>query len=146
MAATVTSVVHGWLNAVTKRNVVLVCGGRGFKARRLLCRSLDLVQADKAITRLVQGFATGADQLAHQWAVERRVKSTGRLYEITRAMWDIQGRQAGYLRNMEMRDKEHPDLVIAFEGGPGTRMMIDLAKEKDIPTLGVLPDGTFTVL
>jgi hypothetical protein len=131
---------------VTKRNVVLVCGGRDFKARRLLFKTLDLLQADKPITKLVQGFARGADRLAHRWALSRRVKSTGTRYEITGSMWDTQGLQAGYLRNMKMRDNELPDIVLAFEGGPGTQMMVDLAKEHDIITLGVLRDGTIVVL
>jgi hypothetical protein len=128
-----------------KRYVVLVCGGRDFKARRLLHQSLDLVLVDKPITLLVQGAARGADWLAHEWALSRGVRSTGKRYQITNAMWVSQGRKAGYLRNKRMRDEELPDLVIAFEGGPGTQMMIDLAKEKGIPTLKVLPDGTFIV-
>ena len=127
-----------------KRNVVLVCGGRGFKARRLLWRSLDLIQADKPISLLVQGYARGADQLAHEWALSRGVPSTGRKYEISQDMWDSQGRAAGYFRNRKMRDQELPDLVIAFEGGPGTQMMIDLARET-IPTLKVSSDGFFSI-
>jgi len=127
---------------VKHRFIVLVCGGRDFTDRRLLYRVLDAVHADTPISRLVQGYARGADRLAHNWAVSRRVVSTGRRYEVTPIMWAELGKQAGYLRNKRMRDDEQPHLVIAFPGNIGTPMMIDLAHEAGIEVLTVARDGS----
>lgn len=113
----------GWFNrpyyiyfsrVCMKRNVVLVCGGRNYIDRSNVYQTLDLLHADKRITLLVQGFALGADQLAHQWALWRNVPSTGRKYQITSRMWSSQGKRAGWIRNKRMRDEERPDLVVAF--------------------------------
>ncbi len=121
-----------------------MCGGREFKAKRLLWQTLDLLHADKPITKVVQGYARGADRLAHSWALSRGIKSTYRRYEITDEMWRRQGRAAGYHRNKRMRDEQLPDIVVAFPGGPGTKMMVNLANEKELLVLTVAYDGTIT--
>lgn len=124
-----------------KRFVVLVCGGREFKARKLLFNVLDYIHNGRPFTKVVQGYARGADRLAHDWAVSREVPNTNRQYEITPAMWEQMGYSAGYLRNKAMRDGEQPDLVVAFPGGNGTDMMVNLAKQADIDYVRVRRDG-----
>src|SRR5690242_4977519 len=119
---------------MVKRNVVLVCGPRYYDDRRLIWRTLDLFHADQPFTLLVQGYARGVDRLAHKWALSRGVPSTGKRYAVTPAMWEQQGKAAGVVRNLLMRDKELPDKVIAFLGdegpGRGTSHMIASAEAK----------------
>lgn len=98
----------------------------------MLRAALDRLHRDRCFTKLVQGYARGADLMAHHWALSRRIVSTGNQYQITPDMWATRGRSAGYLRNKQMRDEQHPDLVVAFPGKEGTKMMVDLAHEARI--------------
>lgn len=89
---------------------------------------LDVVHAVKPITLLVQGFARGADTLAHEWAESRSVATTGRKYEVTPAQWRSIGLSAGIKRNIRMHREEQPDLVVAAPGGTGTAQMVQYAR------------------
>lgn len=112
------------------RHVVLVCGGRDYKDRDTMYRVLDTVHAVRPITRLVQGFARGADTLAHEWAESRSVATTGRKYWVTPAQWRTIGKSAGIKRNIRMHREEQPDLVLAAPGGNGTAQMVSYARSK----------------
>jgi hypothetical protein len=102
---------------------VLVCGGRNYNDAETLCRVLGEVTAslNEDITVIV-GDATGADQMAWDWAVHRC--RTIR-YE---ADWKTHGRAAGPIRNQRMLDEGKPDLVVAFPGGRGTADMVRRAR------------------
>jgi len=105
---------------------VLVCGGRDFSNRRGLFEVLDKQHRFKEITEIVEGDARGADRMAGEWAKENGVKLTA-----VPAKWDIHGKKAGFLRNVEMADL-NPDLCLAFEGGVGTEMMLRICSERGI--------------
>lgn len=135
---------------------LLVCGGRDFgdllsitrehplwdkrkKEYQFVHRILDeltiLQQTDDPSTWLpengtfiIQGGAKGADAAAHDWAVVNWVPQ-----DEYPADWKKHGRRAGFLRNLEMLEKGKPDLVVAFPGGRGTSMMIELAKNAGVP-------------
>ena len=47
-------------------------------------------------------------------------------------MWDFYGKSAGYKRNVIMGSLA-PDLCIAFPGGVGTRMMVEICSVYEIP-------------
>lgn len=74
--------------------------------------------------------------MAHQWATEAGV-DTERYF----AAWREEGKAAGFSRNRRMLREGRPDLVVAFPSGRsfGTRHMIALAREADIPTW-VMPE------
>jgi hypothetical protein len=105
---------------------VLVTGGRGYADREHLFAVLDDIHADSHISHLVHGAANGADTLAGQWARERGVQEV-----VCPANWNKHGRRAGALRNRAMANLE-PDLVVAFPGGVGTDMMVEMAEEVGI--------------
>lgn len=102
---------------------VLVCGGRNFRSPAQVSRELDRLHAERPITALMQGGATGADQFAKEWAMTKP--------EIKRFMctanWEAHGNAAGPIRNQRMLDWK-PDLVVAFKGGKGTADMVARAK------------------
>ena len=108
---------------------VIVAGSRGFIDYILLRNSLDKLLCDKTSDgiEIVSGTAKGADSLGEQYATEHG-------YSIKQfpADWDIYGKSAGYRRNKEMA--EYADALVAFWDGvsPGTKHMIDLAKEKNL--------------
>ena len=107
--------------------LILGCGGRDFIDLNFVNRVLDYIKP----TEVVHGAAKGADLLVDAWA-----KSNGAKINAYPADWSQYGKRAGYLRNKQMLDM-HPDieLVVAFPGGRGTEMMVQLAQERGVPTL-----------
>lgn len=88
---------------------ILVTGSRDWTDQGGIAVLLDHYAAGRDI-RVVHGGQRGADMLADKiargrpgWEVQRYV-----------AHWRKYGKAAGAIRNQEMIDKEHPDLVIAF--------------------------------
>lgn len=107
---------------------VLVTGGREYFNREVAFRVLDEENPDEVVC----GAATGADQLALDWAYARE-----RIKHPHPANWYPKGtldRSAGHKRNAAML-VAHPDisLVIAFPGGKGTAGMVQMAQVKGIP-------------
>lgn len=99
---------------------VLVCGGRDFSDYAKLQETLDKY----TITEIIHGGARGADTLADAYAT---------LYKNIpckeyKADWTKYGKGAGFIRNQQMLDEEHPDMVIAFPGGAGTADMVRRSK------------------
>lgn len=70
--------------------------------------------------------ATGIWKLAKGWAEDNHLAVIS-----VPAQWDTHGKKAGYLRNVEMADL-NPDFILAFPGGRGTKMMIDIANKRGI--------------
>lgn len=76
---------------------------------------------------IISGGAKGADSLAIDWAVINWVPFTE--YP---ADWKTHGKKAGFLRNTQMLNEGKPDLVIAFPGGKGTAMMLDISRKAGV--------------
>lgn len=107
---------------------VIVAGGRDFNNYAGLAASLDyLLKNINDEIQIVCGMARGADKLGEQYAKERGYKV---IY--MPADWDIDGRSAGFKRNIKMA--EYADALVAFWDGKssGTRHMIETAKFKGL--------------
>lgn len=111
--------------------LVIVCGGRNYTN---FDRVHDAIE-EEAPTFIIQGGATGADRLA------RNVADTLMIPHIeVPALW---GKprilKAGYDRNVLMAKilvrlaGDNEKLVMAFPGGKGTKMMVDIAERMGIP-------------
>ena len=111
---------------------VLVCGGRDFNRPAQLTRALDMLHKERKFTHLIHGGAAGADTLAGEWA---RMKSEIESY-VCHAEWEKYGKSAGYKRSARMLEWK-PDLVVAFPGGAGTKMMKRLAAEHGIEVIEI---------
>lgn len=105
---------------------VLVCGGRGYSDGEHIYAVLHDLHKELVFTHLIHGAASGADQYAGTWAIRNGVQVVS-----CPANWEFHGRRAGYLRNVAMADL-CPDLVVAFPGAAGTRMMIEIAEARGI--------------
>lgn len=81
---------------------------------------------------IIQGGATGADNLAVDWAIVNWC-----VYETYEAEWDKYGKRAGPIRNKKMLDEGKPDLVVAFPGGKGTANMVKLAEEAGVKVIRI---------
>lgn len=106
---------------------ILVCGGRDYNNRIKLFEILDLWHRDYPKLVIIQGGARGADSLAGEWAKDRGVPQ-----EIFPANWDLYGKSAGFKRNRQMLEEGRPNLVLAFAGGRGTAMMVDIAEKAGV--------------
>jgi hypothetical protein len=107
---------------------VIICGGRDFADREKAFYELDQIHAQWPITLVIEGGARGADRIGRNWARMRNIP-----FQTVNADWDTHGKRAGWLRNVAMADLK-PDGVIALPGGVGTKMMLDIAKQRNIPT------------
>lgn len=109
---------------------VLVCGGRDFDDLDMFNEVMDKLYVELGYLddlTIIHGAARGADTFAGNWA-----KSGGFYIEEYPADWEKHGKAAGYIRNAQMLEEGKPDLVIAFPGGKGTAMMIDLARKAGV--------------
>jgi len=112
--------------------LVVVTGGRDYADWREVDRRL--TESDPAI--VMHGGASGADSLAHRWAVAARVPAIP-----VPAPWGALGRGAGPRRNRAMAlmalagaESLGCDSValLAFPGGRGTASMIRTARDLGI--------------
>lgn len=110
--------------------VVLVCGDREWKDRSAARYVLEKFNPQTTI--IVHGDCRGADRIAGEVASEM-----GFVVRAYPAKWDLYGKRAGPIRNTEMLDKEHPDIVFAFhnniERSRGTKDMITKSSARGIP-------------
>jgi len=108
---------------------VIVCGGRDFSGDKFLYSILDRIHKQQHIATIIHGDARGADTFAGVWARKNNV-----LEYAEPADWDKYGKSAGYKRNAAMADLK-PHMVIAFSGGRGTQMMVNIANERSIKVM-----------
>jgi hypothetical protein len=117
---------------------VLVCGGRNYDDRERLYKALNtaLRSATSAgkVFILIHGNARGADTLSDDWAKERQVAITTRVYP---ADWAKHNKAAGPIRNRLMLTTENPHVIIACSGGSGTADMIRIGKKAGVPVLEI---------
>jgi hypothetical protein len=105
---------------------VLVCGSRHFNDYDLLERTLD----GETITTLIHGAARGADTLAGRYGERRGLDVIS-----FPANWDLHGKAAGPIRNIQMLSEGKPERVIAFiaPNSRGTKHMVEISKKAGIP-------------
>lgn len=116
---------------------LLVCGGRDYSDREGLHQTLDAVRKHvqaqrRPVSVLIHGAASGADDLADEWARERGIRREGYI-----ADWGLRGRAAGPERNARMLREGRPDLCVAFPGGRGTADMVARCEQAGVPVLRV---------
>lgn len=107
----------------------IVCGGRDYLNKIFIFKELDKLN----VTCIVTGGATGADQIAEDYAIYKNIKLI-----VHRAKWSEHGKAAGPIRNKKMLTEENPDIVIAFPGGRGTADMISQAKNFGVKVLEIV--------
>jgi hypothetical protein len=108
---------------------ILCCGSRTWYNIKLIQETLIKYPNDSLV---IHGNAAGADQLSGAVA-----KQLGMKVKVYPANWKEYGRVAGFLRSIQMLDKEEPNLVIAFWDGrsKGTAHTIKEADNRVIDTL-----------
>src|SRR5215203_4448097 len=113
---------------------VIVSGGRAYFDQVKVDDVLDTLNWQRHIDAILQGGATGADELARNWAERRRVRIRTYISGKTSG-----GRSSWSKGNQRMVDEGRPDLVVAF---PGVRRTADLVRRaKDACVTVLLIDG-----
>lgn len=114
-----------------KAHKILVCGSRWYSDREKIYHVLDAYHARIGPDlMIITGGASGADNIAREWAVDRGVD-----HLVLYAKWGQYGQAAGPLRNRRMAKKK-PKKVLAFhpnlDESRGTRDMIGVAEKLGI--------------
>lgn len=118
---------------------IAITGGRHFSDKVALFHALDQIHQRKPIEALFHGGASGADTLAHEWAVSKGVQPF-----VCPANWDFYSKGAGPIRNCCMLESGNPDLLVAVPGGTGTRNCVMQADALGIKVLKLeLADAEF---
>ena len=112
---------------------IIICGGRDYEDYNALRRYMDKFHWNTPVGEVIQGGARGADTIASAWALTRGIPCT----EVV-ADWESHGKAAGVIRNRAMADLR-PDAVVAFPGGKGTAMMVNLARRRGVRVYEVCP-------
>lgn len=103
---------------------LIIAGGRKFRDFDKLINVCDYYLKNKSTNNIeiISGGADGVDRLGEKYAEKRNIRVV-----LFPAKWNVYGRKAGYLRNIEMA--EYADALIAFWDGQskGTKHMIDTA-------------------
>jgi len=78
-------------------------------------------------TQVISGAARGVDRFGEQWSIENDIP----LVKMP-AEWNIHGKPAGYIRNVDMAN--HADALVAIWDGEskGTKHMINIANDKGL--------------
>ena len=108
---------------------IIVAGSRTFNDYKMLSSALSGYRKPSEAITIISGGAIGADQLG-----ERFARENGILIKRFPAQWNLYGKRAGYLRNIEMMNfalQGEKSILIAFWDGSskGTKHMIDNAKK-----------------
>ena len=111
---------------------VLICGGREYNGVGRMFQVLEDLDSKRTITSIISGGARGADSIAEMYA-----KQNGKHLSVYRADWDRFGKSAGFKRNYKMLHEGKPDLIVAFPGGKGTKMMTMLAEDAGVEVIKV---------
>ena len=121
---------------------VIIAGGRDFTNVTVMATTLNNLQdIDHVIEieklTLICGMARGADLTAYKLFSE-----VGLPVKMYPADWDQYGKQAGFIRNIQMADVA--DMLIAFWDGEsrGTAHMIDTARKLNLNVLVFNYEGT----
>lgn len=79
------------------------------------------------VSEALCGGAPGVDRLGEQWAKKSRIP-----IRYFHALWNLYGKQAGRIRNIQMA--ERADALIAVWDGrsPGTKHMLDEAQSRGL--------------
>lgn len=133
---------------------ILVCGGRtyGFRINQqtgkeetifedvdFLFKALDALYEKYKSLHIINGAAKGADKWSSLWAEDYMAFGANVTLSNYPADWKKHRKAAGFIRNKQMLDEGKPDLVLAFPGDKGTKMMCEIAEKAGVKVIKLDP-------
>jgi YspA, cpYpsA-related SLOG family len=108
---------------------VIIAGSRGVPEQVRQCKAavLDFEQRYGRITEVVSGCARGADRVGELFAEMRQIP-----VDKYPADWNTHGKRAGIIRNSQMANVAQGLIALWDEKSPGTRNMIETARNKKL--------------
>lgn len=108
---------------------VIIAGSRDVPEQVRQCKAavLDFEQRYGRITEVVSGCARGADRVGELFAEMRQIP-----VDKYPADWDTYGKRAGIIRNSQMANVAQGLVALWDEKSPGTRNMIETARNKKL--------------
>ena len=108
----------------------IIAGSRTITDREWVFNTLSDMQPYLNILSVLSGCANGPDRFGEQWAYSLNID-----IEKFPANWDLYGKRAGFVRNIEMAEKA--DALVAFWDGSskGTRHMIGKALDHGLTVM-----------
>ena len=108
---------------------VIIAGSRSVTNYKEVVIAVEKAKKQEKIvvTEVVSGAANGVDKLGEQYAKENNIPIS-----YFPADWDLYGKKAGYLRNVQMA--EYADALICIWDGisNGSKHMIDIANGRQL--------------
>lgn len=108
---------------------IIIAGSRDFLDYRFLKSKLDFLlskSGDQKIT-VISGMARGADSLGIKYASEKGFDAIK-----IPANWDLYGKRAGYLRNVEMAKIASHCVIFCLNESKGSIHMQNIAKQYNL--------------
>ena len=122
---------------------LLICGSRAIKNFDWVYHKIDTICKNQPIDCIITGMANGPDIVGFEYSRNNGLKVLE--FPITQADWNRDGKKAGPIRNQKMLVEGKPTHILAFlhktEKSNGTRHMIRISKEKNIPVKEVYYEG-----
>lgn len=106
-------------------NILLIASSRDFNNYDLLCYYMSLILKNNKIDKIMSGGARGADSLAQRYADEHNIP-----FQLFPANWDLHGKSAGYIRNVEMGKCCKAGLIFWDGQSRGTNHMINILNQQ----------------
>jgi YspA, cpYpsA-related SLOG family len=108
---------------------VIIAGSRGVPEQVRQCKAavIDFEQRYGRITEVVSGCARGADRVGELFAEMRQIP-----VDKYPADWNTHGKRAGIIRNSQMANVAQGLVALWDEQSPGTRNMIETARNKKL--------------
>lgn len=107
---------------------VIIAGSRTITKYKYVVDAINKAKNnDIIVSEVVSGEARGVDTLGEQYAKENNLPISKHP-----ALWDLHGKSAGYIRNVQMA--EYADALICVWDGKskGSKHMIDIATSKGL--------------
>jgi hypothetical protein len=108
---------------------VIIAGSRDVPEQVRQCKAavIDFEQRYGRITEVVSGCARGADRVGELFAEMRQIP-----VDKYPADWNTHGKRAGIIRNSQMANIAQGLIALWDEKSPGTRNMIETARNKKL--------------
>lgn len=127
MVACVLRIKRKGEQVLGKNHRVIVAGSRGITEGSVVSEAMNALWDEIGPYTIITGGASGVDDIAAELAELADVENI-----VMQAEWNVYGKRAGYVRNVRMAESATCLLAIWDGESRGTKLMLDIARKKDL--------------